>query len=387
MKTVFVFQKCLKQQLRDRIGLALTILTAPFFVLLYYLFLGDQPKQYAVPILYRMPPGQSSAASDQTRRELSNLLKELSLSHEKSRLRLESVESQASLEKQVRSGRTPVGLIVSVDTDAPGLPQATLTVVGNASQPAYHRVAASLRKAVDDYLRQRLGFSRPINVEEKPLGLSDTRSSFDLYVPGLLVFAVIMLVFSSSMAIAREVETGTLERLKMTRVRSFDIMTGISGVQLILGLASVVITFLTARLLGFQYAGSIGLVFLLAGLTCLASVGIGMVVASLSRSTHLAFLISSVAMFLLILFSGVVFPRPEIFLFELGGHSVNLFDILPTTHMRNGLEKILTFDASFRELAYELIALLSFSTIYFATGVLIFNRTIRTFSNTQIPNA
>jgi len=126
--------------------------------------------------------------------------------------------------------------------------------------------------------------------------------------------------------------------------------------------------------LGFQSAGSIVLAFIISGIACFASVGIGITVASISRNQTRALLISSVAMFMLILFSGIIFPRPEINLFQLGNYSIKLFDILPTTHMKTGLEKLLTLGTSPSRVVYEIGALTFLSIFYFGIGVLIFKR-------------
>jgi ABC-2 type transport system permease protein len=109
----------------------------------------------------------------------------------------------------------------------------------------------------------------------------------------------------------------------------------------------------------------------------LASVGIGMVVASISRTMTRAFLISSVAMFLLVLFSGVIFPRPSVALFSLGGVSVDLFDILPTTHMGVALGKVLNLGAGVSEVSYELLWLVMISALTYLLGGWFFARSAR----------
>lgn len=197
---------------------------------------------------------------------------------------------------------------------------------------------------------------------------------FDAFVPGLLVFAVIMLVFSSAMAIAREVEWGAILRLKLTPLTTLELLAGISLVQLVLGAASVVLTLATAMMLGFDARGQASAVLALALIGCLASIGLGMIVASLSTSTTRAFLIASVAMFLLMLFSGVIFPRPEADLFTLGARTIGLFDALPTTHLSIGLEKVLARGVDLGALGFELASLGALSVLYFALGALTFQQ-------------
>ncbi|MCK6548852.1 ABC transporter permease [Myxococcota bacterium] len=197
---------------------------------------------------------------------------------------------------------------------------------------------------------------------------------FDAFVPGLVVFAVIMLVFSSAMAIAREVEWGAILRLKLTPLTTTELLAGISLVQLLLGAASVALTLLTAIILGFDAQGRAAEVLVLSLIACLASVGLGMIVASLSTSTTRAFLVASVAMFLLMLFSGVVFPRPEADLFTIGARTIGLFDVLPTTHLSVGLEKVLRSGARLGDLGFELASLVALSIASFTAGAATFQR-------------
>ena len=80
--------------------------------------------------------------------------------------------------------------------------------------------------------------------------------------------------------------------------RTVELLLGLSAVELLCGFVALLLTFLTARLLGFRSAGAIPLALLISVLASLATVGIGMFVASLSRNMIRAFLIASVAMFL-----------------------------------------------------------------------------------------
>jgi ABC-2 type transport system permease protein len=236
-------------------------------------------------------------------------------------------------------------------------------------------VKTLLSRVLEGYCFEKKTIGVPPLFVEKHLGLSDSRTPFEVYVPGLLVFSAIMLIFSSSMAVVKEIEYRTLGRLKMAPVTTLELLAGMGAVQVSLGILSVFLTFLFAIALGFRSAGSIFFAFVISGITCFACVGIGMVVASISRSQTRAFLVSSVAMFMLLLFSGVIFPRPDVLLFEIGGYAIRLFDFLPTTHMGKGLEKVLTFGASPMETLYETGLLVFLAFFYFGTGVMIFNRT------------
>ena len=92
----------------------------------------------------------------------------------------------------------------------------------------------------------RRGIEPATLLQVRPLGRSAERTPFELYVPNLLVFAMIMLVFSSAMVTAREVERGTLERLRLTRMRPGEWLAGTAIAQTLLGTCSVALTFIFA---------------------------------------------------------------------------------------------------------------------------------------------
>jgi ABC-2 type transport system permease protein len=70
-----------------------------------------------------------------------------------------------------------------------------------------------------------------------------------------------------------------------------------------------------------------------------------------------------------------MFPVPRLTIFWIGGQSVALFDVLPTTHAVIALQKIFVLGAGLSDVLYESIALIALSGLYFAIGVWLFKRT------------
>lgn len=197
--------------------------------------------------------------------------------------------------------------------------------------------------------------------------------SFEASVSGLLVLSVIMIVFSSAMLIAREIESGAMARMRTWPVGAASVLGGNAAVQLALAAISAALTLAAARALGFSPQGSILAVLALAVIASQASIGIGLLVASLTRSQHRAFLVASVTMFVLLLFSGVIFPRPEVTLVIVGGAPIGPFDLLPTTHLHEAMSRVLA-GAALADVAGRVAALFGLSALYFAAGVLVFRR-------------
>jgi len=236
-------------------------------------------------------------------------------------------------------------------------------------------VGANLALAtVDAYVQQATGQKPLVNYIEHPLGASATRTEFETYVPGTLIFAVILLIFLASMTVAREIETGSLRRLQLTPMTAFDLLAGISLALLVVGAATSGLSFAVALALGFHSQGPVWAAFLISVLASFSVIGLGLVVASLTRSVSQAFVVANFPLGLMMFFSGVIFPMPALTLFSIGGHAVSPYDFLPPTHAVVALNKILTLGAGLKDVSYELAALAILSGLYFAFGVWLFRK-------------
>ena len=78
----------------------------------------------------------------------------------------------------------------------------------------------------------------------------------------MIVFAILLLATTIAAILTREVESGTLERLKMSKMSSFDLLFGgLIPWSLVAG-AQVVILLIVAVLLGLHWQGGITSVIL-----------------------------------------------------------------------------------------------------------------------------
>lgn len=344
MKAFSVFKKALRQQARDRAGLILTLFTAPFFVFFYWAVFPDG----------RQPIEACARTDHDTFASVSTGLDEMDSPVELSRCG----EIDAAIMVEAPDFREQA-ILGSVEIE----------IRGDASRPRFGVAARDLRMAFERRALVLQGREPPVRVTIAATGASDEMSTFDLFVPNLLIFAVIMLVFSSAMSLAREIERGTLERLRLTRMRTIDYLVGMSATQALLGLGSITATLSVALLLGFEAAGSPIAAAAVALLTGVACIGVGTLVASFSRTVAQAFVVASFFMFLLVLFSGIVFPIPDAAGFEL----------IPTVHGARALHDILVLDASLSEMPRRLGVLTGLAVGLFVLGGLRFRQFHRTF--------
>jgi ABC-2 type transport system permease protein len=373
-KTWGVFRKSLLEQLRSPWELSFVLLIGPFFVILYWLFFGGGSTSYPLLVLNQdLGPDGDRLIGAIAGLQYGNgqpLLKMIEVdSREAGDIRLRDREGAAlvvipaefsSELEAFRSGQTAGGVPV--------------TLVGDLTNPIYSVAAALTFGVLEDYLREATGQVRPVPIVEDALGGSAGRSEFELYVPGLLVVAVVMMLFTAAMRVTREVETGGLRRLALARVSALEFLAGVSAVQLLIGLLTVLLTFLAAWIFGFRSQGPLWVAVLVGTLTSFSVIGVGLIVAGFARTTLDAFIIANFPMILLMFFSGGVFPIQRVALFSVFGHSFALFDLLPQTHAVLALNKVLTLGSSFSQIGFEVGAMVVLSAVYFAAGVWIFEK-------------
>ena len=251
---------------------------------------------------------------------------------------------------------------------------ATIEFGGDLTNPSYTVVAMITLNAIEMYIQNAGCYEPPVQYVEKALGGSGTRTEFEVYIPGIFIFAIILMVFQASMTIAREVEAGTLRRLQITRMNAVELLGGTTLSLIITSLVSVGLTFFTALLLGFESHGPLWVAVLVCVITSLSIIGSGLIVAAFSKTVSQAFIISNFPLGLFMFLSGAAFPLPRSTMFELAGHGVSLVDLLPPTHAVFALSKIMTLGAGFTDVLWELGWLTVLSVAFFAVGAWFFDR-------------
>lgn len=376
MKLFSVFRKSLREQSRDLVSLSLSLLLAPFFVLLYWLFFPSGSTTYDVLVIDNDRKAGSAGEA------LIDALHAVTYADGQPILAARLTGDRIEAEARLRDREAEVLLIIpdgfseTLEAVRRGLgPEpVAVTFVGDLTNPYYAVAAVMAGAGLDEYVQLVTQEPRTVLMEEIPLGASGARSEFEVYVPGLLVFAMILLVFQVSMLVAYEVEAGTLRRLQITRVTSFDFLGGLSASVIVVGILALLLAFVTALALGFRSHGSLWIAILVGVLTCLAVIGTGLVVAAFSKTVSQAFLIANFPLILFMFFSGAIYPLPKVALFEVAGRTIGLYDILPPTHAVVALNKVLTLGAGLGEVAFELTMLVILSLVYFVVGVWCFQR-------------
>jgi ABC-2 type transport system permease protein len=377
MRAWTVFVRQLRLQLRDRLNLALTLLTGAVFVLLYWLMTGGGSTTFRLLLLDEGPPA-AVGGPDDVGAAVVAAAAEVRYPNGQPIVVVQRVAGLAEAEDRLREREAaalvvlPAGLAGRVGRD--GTPPPAVTLVGDPSNPGYILAAVVAQAAVQGWADAAAGRAPSVAFVERMLGKSGSRSEFEQYVPGLFLVAIMMMLFTVALAVAREVEAGTLQRLQLTRMRALDYLAGVSATQVLVGLCAMLVTLGTAAALGFRSAGPLWAVVLVGALAAVPVVGIGLLVACLARTAMRAYLVASVPFMLLMFFSGAVYPLPKVELFRVAGRVVGVFDFLPTVHAVAALHRIVALGVGLADVAWELTLLGGLGVLYFAAGVWLFHR-------------
>jgi ABC-2 type transport system permease protein len=149
--------------------------------------------------------------------------------------------------------------------------------------------------------QQHAGFTPTQPVEARMrVWYNDTLESKNFVVPGLV--AIILMIIASlltSLTIAREWETGTMEQLLSTSLRAADIILGKMGAFFLVGVMDTILSVLVAiYVFDIPFRGS---VVLLAATSCVFLCGAmfaGLLVSSVAESQLVAFQVGMVTSFL-----------------------------------------------------------------------------------------
>ena len=383
MRLTGLIKKTVLENIRDWKILVLILTFAPFFVFLMYFYFGDTAKVYRVMVV-NLDKGihQDNGVWFRAGRELIAEMGQVRSPEGENILKIQQERNLKDALQQVKNRVTDLVVEIPPDfsksligfkKDRKSRP-ALVRTHGNPASFDYMMAAVWSDVIAYQYVSRVTGWEAPLNLQALPVGSHKSLSGFDMYVPALLALAVIMLMFTAAASLIREKDKGTLVRLRMSRMTTSEWLLAVSVTQVILGLMVVGLAFLSARMVGYESHGSLLAMAVVVILSSLSVMAIGVVVASFLRTIFDLMTIGCFPFFILMFFSGGMFPLPRFPLFSLLGRTVNANDLLPTTHTISAFNKILNFGASLKDIIFEIGAIVVLTGIIFWMGIWLFVR-------------
>ncbi len=383
MKWYHVFIKSIKEQIRDYWIFLLVVLLAPFFIFVYFLMLESENPHYDVMLVNRdkgglffpnIPVNFGDSLVTYLHRE--------ALEYDEAALRFYSEKNREEAIAKLKDEEADVLLVIPENftivllSDPKKLTNpAEFELVGNVTDMHYIIGAVWTEELFNQFLIESSGYESPVSWAEIQLGHSGDRTDFEYYVPGMLILAIIMMMFSASAAIVREPEIQTIKRLKISNVSSFEFLTGISLVQIIVAAISLTLALLTAIGLGYTVIpGTLWYMALIAFLTSLSIIAFSLIFAAFCRSIKDVAIIGTFPLLLFMFFTGAAFPMGGKSLFTIGSFEFSYNGILSATHSITALNKVLLMGHEPIKALPDISALVILTIVYFVLGVWAFKR-------------
>lgn len=242
------------------------------------------------------------------------------------------VADDESLRRSMTSGRAKVGIKIPRDyTDRliegkgvnvqvliDGSDSSVATTALNSASLVGASVSMALARAKGDTLQMGPSLdatghpTMPVQIRARLLYNPDLKSN-RFFVPGLVGVILQLVTLSlTSVAIVRELESGTLEQLFVTPVGRLGLMLGKLTPYAVLGfIETLVVLSAMVYVFGVEIQGNILLLTALSTLFLVCALGLGLLVSTLAKSLVAALLYAFIIMLPSVLLSGFWFPRSE----------------------------------------------------------------------------
>ena len=269
----------------------------------------------------------------------------------------------AGFERRVLRGERPAVLLEADATD----PSATGNAVGAVQQLA----AGALRHDLTGPLAAapaQAPFEWRIHRRYNAEGITQYN-----IVPGLMgVILTMTMIMMTGLAVAREVERGTMENLLATPVHPLEVMVGKIGPYVVIGFVQVTIILLAARyVFDVPFEGSLALLMLGVLVFIGASLTVGITISSVAQSQMQAMQMTFFFFLPSLLLSGFMFPfrgMPDWAQF--------IGQALPLTHFLRLIRGVMLKGSDWAAVWPHLWPLLLFTVVMLGIGLKRFRKTL-----------
>jgi hypothetical protein len=312
------------EQIRSYWVLIMALTIAPFFVVVYYLIALDSEYHCKLLVVNHdegivSEHNDSLVYADSIIQSFSTNYKYVTLGY------CGSVEEAKKLVEDKKFHLViyfPEDYSQKISIYNPNSEKIPIELYGDVASFNYIMGAVWAYEGVKNYVNGILKVDDPYQIIESPVGITSTLSEFDFYIPGMLVFAIVMLMFTASIALIKDVENGTIKRMILAGMPVSSLIGGISIVQIVLGFAGVALSLVLAVILGFTYAGNLVTIVLITLIACISVIAFSVIVAALTRSANQILVVGVFPMFLFMFFTGIMFPMPSNPLFTVAGYEL-----------------------------------------------------------------
>jgi len=221
-----------------------------------------------------------------------------------------------------------------------------------------------LRSVFNDYITE---YNLNNNAPETPINIVTTMqynpelNSVYMFVPGIITLIMIIITaLMSSITLAREKETNTMNMMLITTVKKINIAIGKVIPYMLLSLLSTVfILIISVYVFHMPIKGSIGLLLFLCIVFMFTAASFGLLISAVSKTQLDAMMVTMMGLFLpTVLLSGFLFPLDNMPLFFQW-----IADVFPAKWFIIAIKDVMLKGASFMEIGKYLLILFGMSGV------------------------
>ena len=168
-------------------------------------------------------------------------------------------------------------------------------------------ISEQIISSINTATRQFAGIEIPITINTNPINIGVNITQIDFIASGIIIFGLLIMIPTSGRIMLRDKESRFLYRMLTMPAKPWEFIASYSLSMLVLATIQIFFFILMGWLFGMDIIGSLWLAFAVFLLTAICSIGIGMVVASLSKSENQGESLSWLFSMPLAILSGVCF--------------------------------------------------------------------------------
>jgi len=233
-------------------------------------------------------------------------------------------------------------------------------------------VSEQIVSSIDTATRQFAGIEIPITINTNPINIGADITQMDFIAPGIIIFGLLIMIPTSGRIMLRDKESRFLYRMLTTPTKPWEFIAGYSLSMVLLAIVQIFFFILLGWLFGMDIIGSLGLAFSIFLLTAICSIGIGMVVASLSKSEIQGESLSWLFSMPLAILSGVWFSSEF-----MPSYMRTFADLFPFSHAVDASRAVITRGVGMEAISGDFFFLVGWAVGIFIIGTILFSRTMR----------
>ncbi len=380
MKILDLVQLNFKQLIRDKKNLFFLLLFPAVFVLIFGAAFGGGIESDIDIVIVNHDNGAMS-------NQLVDIIEDFNSSENESLFVIHEVNSESKAKQMLENGSVstiliiPQGFASNIGQNSSSLGE--VVIKGNPIDSDYGIASSVISGITSEFSKEIIKEVSGQNIAEINLKYEDlnisSSSSFDLYAPGLIVFAIIMTITVVASNVATEEESGMIRRLKLSKMKTKDYVLGNLISWSFVGVIQVIIMLLVAILVGFKWEGGIYTLFLaciIGILTTFSSVAVALIIVAVSKNAKQASSISPIIAVPLSFIAGSFIPLPDCVIATINSQQIQIYEILPWNQAITAIRQVLTYGQGFDAIAMNLLLILIIGIILLAISILLFNRKI-----------